>query len=75
MSTSHTDIVAAPRHKPGRGSQVTPNERREIQRMYLADGLTKAAIAQKTGRTRETIAGVLQRVRILKPSHVNSTRR
>jgi len=50
----------APRRSPGRGSQVTPPERREIQRMYLADGLTKAAIALKTGRTRETIAAVLQ---------------
>ena len=60
MKLTHRTHAPAPRRKPGRGSQVTPNERREIHHLFLAEGLTKAAIAQKTGRTRETIASVLQ---------------
>ena len=52
-------VANAPRRKPGRGSQVTPTERLEMQRLFLVDGLTKTAIAQKTGRTRETVGGVL----------------
>ena len=60
MKLAHRTDAQAPRRKPGRGSQVTPNERREIHHLFLAEGLTKAAIAQKTGRTRETIASALQ---------------
>ncbi len=59
MKLAHRTDAPAPRRKPGRGSQVTPNERREIHHLFLAEGLAKAAIAQKTGRTRETIASVL----------------
>ena len=53
-------VVAAPRRKPGRGSQVTPVERREIQRLHLADGMGQRQIATHTGRTRETVAAQLQ---------------
>lgn len=60
MKPAHLTEVPAPRHKPGRGSQVTPSERREIQQLFLVDGLTKADIAKKMGRTRETIASALQ---------------
>jgi hypothetical protein len=60
MKPAHLIEAPAPRHKPGRGSQVAPNERREIQRLYLVEGLAKAAIAIKTCRTRETIADVLK---------------
>jgi transposase-like protein len=45
---------------PGRGSQVTPDERREIQCLRLVDGDSVSEIARKTGRNRETIANVLQ---------------
>ena len=55
-----TSVPVAPRRKPGRGSQVTPKERLEIQRLFLVEGLTKTAIARQTGRTRETVGGVLQ---------------
>ena len=53
-------VAKVPRRKPGRGSQVTPPERLEMQCLFLVDGLTKTAIAQQTGRTRETVGGVLQ---------------
>ena len=53
-------VVAAPRRKPGRGSQVTPVERREIQRLHLADGMSQRQIATHTGRTRETVAAQLK---------------
>jgi hypothetical protein len=47
------------RHKPGRGSQLTPEERLEVQRMSIADGLSNSEIARRTGRDRGTIATVL----------------
>ena len=53
-------MVNAPRRKPGRGSQVTLDERREIQRMRLIEGLNQRQPADRFGRTRETIAGVLK---------------
>ena len=53
-------VVKAPRRKPGRGSQVTPAERREIQRLHLAEGLNQRQLAARTGRTRETIAAQLK---------------
>ncbi len=37
-----------------------PDERRAIQQAHLAEGLTRRALADRFGRTRETIAGVLQ---------------
>ncbi len=52
--------MKAPRRKPGRGSQVTPTERLEMQRLFLVEGLSKTAIARQTGRTRETVGNILQ---------------
>ena len=49
-----------PAASPGAGSQVTPAERREIQRQHLAEGLNQKQIAAQTGRTRETIAAQLK---------------
>ena len=60
MKLAPTAVVDAPRRKPGRGSQVTPAERREIQRLHLVDGLNQKQIAAQTGRTRETIAAQLK---------------
>lgn len=45
---------------PGRGSEVTPEERREIQRLRLIDGETISEIARCTSRNRETIANILR---------------
>ena len=53
-------VADAPRRKPGRGSQVIPAERREIQCLHLVDGLNQKQIAVRTGRTRETIAAQLK---------------
>ena len=53
-------VVNAPRRKPGRGSQVMPDERREIQFVRLVEGLNQRQLAERFGRTRETIAGVLK---------------
>ena len=60
MAETPRSVAKVPRRKPGRGSQVTPPERLEMQCLFLVDGLTKTAIAQQTGRTRETVGGVLQ---------------
>ena len=60
MKLAPTAVVDAPRRKPGRGSQVTPAERREIQHLHLVDGLNQKQIAAQTGRTRETIAAQLR---------------
>lgn len=49
-----------PRHPAGRGSQVRPDERRAIQLARLAEGLTHQQLAQRFGRTRETIASMLR---------------
>jgi hypothetical protein len=48
------------RHRPGAGSRVTAPERREIQQAHLLEGLNRSALAVRFGRTRETIASVLQ---------------
>ncbi len=53
-------VVNAARRKPGRGSQVMPDERREIQLVHLVEGLNQRQLAERFGRTRETIAGVLK---------------
>jgi transposase-like protein len=45
---------------PGRGSQLTPDERRQIQCFALVDGLSVSQIARETGRDRGTIANVLR---------------
>ncbi len=59
MQLTRPEVVDAPRRKPGRGSQVTPAERHEIQRLHLAEGMSRREIARHTGRTRETIAAQL----------------
>lgn len=45
---------------PGRGSQITPEERREIQRLRLVDGESISEIARRTSRNRESVANVLR---------------
>ena len=45
---------------PGRGSQLTPDERRDMQRLKLVDGESISEIARRTGRNRETVANVLR---------------
>ncbi len=60
MAETPRSVANAPRRKPGRGSQVTPAERREIQRLHLAEGLNQRQLAARTGRTRETIAAQLK---------------
>ena len=45
---------------PGRGSQLTPDERRQVQCLALVDGASIAEIARQTGRDRGTIANVLR---------------
>ena len=60
MQLTPPPVAKAPRRKPGRGSQVMPDERREIQRLHLAEGLNQRQLADRFGRTRETIAGVLK---------------
>ena len=62
MSHAHEeDVTAALRHAPGRGSQVSPAERLDIQRTYLSEhGATISGLAAQFGRTRETIAACLK---------------
>ena len=48
------------RHAPGAGSRVTAPERRQIQQAHLIEGLHRSALAQRFGRTRETIAAQLR---------------
>ena len=60
MKLTPSPVVKAPRRKPGRGSQVTPDERLAIQRAYLIDGLNQRQLADRFGRTRETIGHVLK---------------
>jgi len=45
---------------PGRGSQLTPDERREIQRLRLVDGESISEIARRVGRNRETVANIVR---------------
>ncbi|MDP2319545.1 MAG: helix-turn-helix domain-containing protein [Acidobacteriota bacterium] len=45
---------------PGRGSQLTPDERRDVQRLRLVDGESISEIARRTGRNRETIANIVR---------------
>lgn len=44
---------------PGRGSELTPDERRDIQRLRLVDGASVAEIARRMERTREAVNRVL----------------
>lgn len=48
------------KHRPGRGSELTPDERREIQRLGIVESLSIAEIARRTERDRGTVASVLQ---------------
>lgn len=48
------------RYPPGRGSQLTAEQRREIQHLGLVEGLSQAAIARRTGRDRATVSAVLK---------------
>jgi len=59
MAQAPSDIAKAPRHKPGRASQVSRAERREIQLAHLHDGLNQTELAAKFGRKRETVARCL----------------
>lgn len=45
---------------PGRGSQLAPAERAQIQELALIEGLNKSEIARRVCRDRETVANVLQ---------------
>lgn len=47
------------RRKPGRGSQLSPSDRLEVQEMSLVQGLSNSQIARQTGRDRGTVATVL----------------
>lgn len=44
---------------PGRGSQLTPAERAEIQHLSLVEGLSRSEIARRVRRDRETVRNVL----------------
>lgn len=44
---------------PGRGSQLTPAERSEIQHLALVDGLSHTEIARRVRRDRETVRNVV----------------
>ena len=44
---------------PGRGSQLTPAERSEIQHLALVDGLSQSEIARRVRRDRETVRNVV----------------
>lgn len=46
-------------HPPGRGSQLTPSERAEIQHLALVDGLSQSEIARRVCRDRETVRNVV----------------
>lgn len=61
MSMSNCPPAGAlvPRHRPGRGSGVTPAERREIQLAALVECSTQQELADRFGRTRDTIRKVL----------------
>jgi ParB-like chromosome segregation protein Spo0J len=44
---------------PGRGSQLTPDERREIQELALLAGCSQAEIGRRVHRDRQTVANVV----------------
>ena len=50
-------VVSRP---PGRGSALTADERREIQRLSIVEGRSIADISRRTDRDRGTVAAVLQ---------------
>ena len=55
------NLEPAPRHKPGRGSQVRPAERREIQLLYLTSRQRSIKqLARDLGRTDEAVRNCLR---------------
>ena len=48
------------RFHPGRGSQMTKQDRQAIQEFALINGIPQAEIARRTGRDRGTVAAVLK---------------
>ena len=54
-------MLRAPRHRPGRGNDVSAAEAKEIQLCALLEGLSMQALADRFGRTRRTISRVLRR--------------
>jgi BMFP domain-containing protein YqiC len=55
-----TPTAPAPRKPAGGAGRVTPDERRAIQLAHLTDGLNISQLAERFGRTRETIGGILK---------------
>ena len=53
--------LRSPRHKPGRGNDVSAAEAKEIQLCALLEGLPMQALPDRYGRTRRTISRVLKR--------------
>jgi hypothetical protein len=52
--------MPAPRHPPGRGSELTPDEIHAVRIDHLSEGLTRTKLAEKYGRDRKTIARYLE---------------
>lgn len=48
------------KHPVGRGSQLTADERRQVQCLALVDGASVSEVARQTGRDRGTIANILR---------------
>lgn len=59
-SQAKDSVVQADRHAPGRGSQMTPDEIRDVRMDFLCNGLTRVKLAEKYGRTRNTISRCLE---------------
>jgi hypothetical protein len=55
-----TPTAPAPRKPAGGGGRVTPAERRTIQLAHLTEGHNISQLAERYGRTRETIGGILK---------------
>lgn len=53
-------IVMTATFPRGRGSALTPDQRREIQRFKFVDGLTISEISRRTARDRGTVADLLR---------------
>lgn len=53
-------MTQQPALPPGRGSQLTPTERAEIQSLYLLEDLSQSEIARRVGRDRETVRNVMR---------------
>lgn len=51
-------MVMSERHPVASGSQLRPDERRQIQGLALVDGASMSEMARQTGRDRGTVAAV-----------------